>query len=180
MASPRALLLVPALLLGITAAFAQTVAIAPPPPRAEVVPAAPAPHWYWVSGHWNWNGARYVWMKGRWIEPRPNQIYVQAYWRHEGGRWVFHPGHWEAMRSALGVAAVSVPVAPPPPRAEMITPAPGPSYFWVNGHWRWDNGQHIWVPGHWEASRASEIWVPAQWVQRGGGWIYVGGHWQPR
>jgi hypothetical protein len=58
------------------------------------------------------------------------------------------------------------------------SPAPGPSYFWVNGHWRWENGAHVWVPGRWEASRPSEIWVPAHWVQRGGGWVYVG--WQPR
>jgi hypothetical protein len=61
-----AAILVPLLLLGTMAvARAQTVTIAPPPPRAQAIPVAPATHWYWVNGHWNWNGLHYVWVSGR-------------------------------------------------------------------------------------------------------------------
>jgi hypothetical protein len=69
-------------------------------------------------------------------------------------------------------------VAPPPERAEVMSTAPGPNYFWIRGHWAWEGDRHVWVPGHWEARRTASHWVPARWVQNGPEWEYVAGHWE--
>jgi hypothetical protein len=39
---------------------------------------------------------------------------------------------------------VAVPVAPPPPRVEMVKPAPGPTYFWLNGRYT-TGGTRSWL-----------------------------------
>ena len=167
-----------------TSAWSQAVVdVAPPipPPAAqvEVIPASPAPNWYWVGGHWRWNGSRYVWVSGHWVEPRLGKVYVQARWVLVNGVWRFRPGYWAAVSAPAGYAVVTAPQAPPPPRVEVVPPSPGPQYFWINGHWRFEGGSYVWVPGYWEGHRQHEIWVPAHWVRQGGVWRYVGGHWQP-
>jgi hypothetical protein len=71
-------------------AYVETrVMVAPPPPRVEIVPAAPASHWYWVGGHWKWENNGYVWVAGHWVEPRPKEAFVQAQWSRDGG------GYWQ-------------------------------------------------------------------------------------
>lgn len=74
---------------------------------------------------------------------------------------------------------IAVRTAPPPERVEVITASPGADYFWIRGHWRWENGQHVWLPGHWQARQAGSHWVPAHWVPNGPNWDYVPGHWAP-
>jgi WXXGXW repeat (2 copies) len=69
-------------------------------------------------------------------------------------------------------------IAPPAPRVEVIPARPGPRYFWINGHWRWDGRAHVWVPGHWEPNRDGLVWVPAHWARRGGFWHFLPGHWR--
>ena len=70
--------------------------------------------------------------------------------------------------------------APPRPRRDvMFGPAPGPDFFWVNGHWYRDRGRWAWMNGYWERrpfSRAS--WRPGRWDRRGRGWVWVGGQWR--
>ncbi len=41
---------------------------------------------------------------------------------------------------------------PPPDKVEVIPPAPGAGYVWIQGHWLWhDNlNDYRWVPGRWE------------------------------
>lgn len=70
---------------------------APPPPRVEATPAAPAPQMVWVPGYWQWDGARFVWIAGRWDLPRQQGATWQApSWRAgAGGGAVFVPGRWE-------------------------------------------------------------------------------------
>ncbi|MDE2289821.1 MAG: YXWGXW repeat-containing protein [Burkholderiales bacterium] len=73
-------------------------------------------------------------------------------------------------------AVIVAPVAPPPPRVEMV-PAPRPGYVWQRGHWRWAQGRYIWVPGHWRLRHAGFHWVPGHWVHRGPYWRWIEGHW---
>ena len=76
-------LLAPALLAGALAAGACTTQVrgavyvptAPPPPVAEVAPASPGPGYVWIAGYHRWDGARYVWVGGRWeIGPSPRAL----------------------------------------------------------------------------------------------------------
>jgi hypothetical protein len=68
---------------------------APPPPRAEVVPAQPDLTFVWTPGFWDWQG-RWVWVHGYWgPRPHPGAVWVQGGWvhRHRGYMWA-HP-HWQ-------------------------------------------------------------------------------------
>lgn len=42
--------------------------------------------------------------------------------------------------------AISIDVAPPPPRVEVLPP-PRVGYVWAPGHWEWVGGRHAWVGG---------------------------------
>lgn len=78
----------------------------------------------------------------------------------------------------LGCATtVYVPEAPPPPKAEMKPPAPGPKAVWVEGHWKWSHGRYLWVPGHW-VKKPRGKWVSGHWEKRPRGWVWVKGHWR--
>ena len=75
--------------------------------------------------------------------------------------------------------AMVVRTPPPPPRAEVRPPAPGPAHVWVPGHWRWNGRRYVWVRGHWKRPpRPGAVWVPGHWIRRGGGWLWVPGHWR--
>lgn len=53
--------------------------------------------------------------------------------------------------AALLSACVVEPARPPapPPRVEVVPPAPQPGYHWVKGHYRWEGNHWEWIPGHW-------------------------------
>ena len=157
------------------------VAAPPPPARIETVPPAPAPDWTWVPGHWKLENGQQVWETGHWLEPRPGEVYVQAYWSQQGGRWVYHPEHWRTLETPAQAQLsgfVGTTTTPPPLQIESVPPAPGPNYFWISGHWRWDANQYAWLPGRWEVSRPGWYWVPAHWVHDGPNWRYIAGSWQ--
>ncbi|WYX12858.1 YXWGXW repeat-containing protein [Achromobacter xylosoxidans] len=72
--------------------------------------------------------------------------------------------------SVPGVAqagvAISVDVAPPPPRVEVLPP-PRVGYVWAPGHWEWVGGRHAWIGGVWMPARlcVSRAGVaPAAWT----------------
>src|SRR3569623_872211 len=65
---------------------------------------------------------------------------------------------------AIAQAVIIAPVAPPPPRVEVL-PAPRAGYVWDQGRWRWRHGRYKWAPGHWQPLRAGYHWVPGHWVQ---------------
>ena len=56
----------------------------PPVPALifEPVPVAPSTRVIWQPGHWHWNGARFVWVRGHFVQRL-------AYYH----QWV--PGHWD-------------------------------------------------------------------------------------
>ncbi len=106
-------------------------------------------------------------------------VYRHAYWDNEGGQWVYHGGAWVAINNSYNSAPpVVINVAPPPPRIEVMTPAPSPNHVWIDGYWRWNNGRHDWVNGHWEARRDGYFWAPGHWVRNGNSWTFSGGFWQ--
>jgi len=70
------------------------VAIGPPAPRYEVVPA-PRHGYIWAPGYWAWDGHRPVWHSGRWIRERHGHHWVADRWERRGDHWYFHGGHWD-------------------------------------------------------------------------------------
>jgi hypothetical protein len=72
------------------------VRIGPPPPHpVEVVPPPPHPGWVWQPGYHRWDGARYVWVPGRYaVPPRPGVRWVPGHWANRGGGYVWVEGHW--------------------------------------------------------------------------------------
>ncbi|MGB8952359.1 MAG: hypothetical protein WCC06_06815 [Candidatus Aminicenantales bacterium] len=69
-------------------------AVAPPPPKIEVVPRSPGSHYVWIPGYWKWSRNAYVWISGHWIRPRSGMIWVPGHWERRGYRWVWREGHW--------------------------------------------------------------------------------------
>ena len=70
------------------------IAVAPPAPRVEYMPA-PRPGHLWVEGNWHWNQGGYAWRPGYWQRARPDYAYAPGRWvRLDGGyRWV--EGGWK-------------------------------------------------------------------------------------
>ena len=90
----------PTLLLAVTllpaASFAQVVVrVGPPAPIVETRPARPGPEFEWIAGYHRWDGARYVWVPGRWDHrPHPGAHWVAHRWVHRNGGYVLVEGHW--------------------------------------------------------------------------------------
>ncbi|MCK4385307.1 MAG: YXWGXW repeat-containing protein [candidate division Zixibacteria bacterium] len=72
---------------------------------------------------------------------------------------------------------VYVTESPPPAKAEVKTPAPGPKAVWIEGHWKRSHGRYVWVPGHW-VKKPHGKWVSGHWEKRPRGWVWVKGHWR--
>jgi hypothetical protein len=61
---------------------------------------------------------------------------------------------------------------------EQVTPAPGPGYVWMAGHWNNVSQRWVWVAGHWELPPSpSAAWIAGHWVQGNSGWVWVDGTW---
>lgn len=82
--------------------------------------------------------------------------------------------------SVPGVAqagvAISIDVAPPPPRVEVLPP-PRVGYVWAPGHWEWVGGHHAWIGGVWMPARPGYVYHGPEWRQRHGHWVYYEGRW---
>ncbi|APR88198.1 lipoprotein, putative [Minicystis rosea] len=74
------------------------VAVREAPPAAdyatEVVPVAPRADYVWIKGHWHYNGARWIWLPGRYEAPRRGARWVPAHYEGRGGAYYYVPGHW--------------------------------------------------------------------------------------
>jgi len=67
---------------------------------------------------------------------------------------------------------------PPPPVAEAVIVAPGPSYVWVGGEWAW-HGRWVWAGGRWILPpRPYAVWVGGGWLHGSHGWRHSPGHWR--
>lgn len=85
-----------ACMLAPAAAFAQVVVrVGPPAPIIERPGPPPQRGYVWIAGYHRWNGARYVWVPGRWmVPPRPHAHWVPAHWVHRRRGWMLIEGHW--------------------------------------------------------------------------------------
>jgi hypothetical protein len=69
-------------------------------------------------------------------------------------------------------------IAVPPPRQEVITESPGPSYVWIRGRWKRTPDKWTWVSGKWvKPPFSNAYWVPGYWQLRGGKYKWETGHW---
>ncbi len=79
-------------------------------------------------------------------------------------------------------AIIVAPSAPPPPRVEVVPPAPnaGPQMAWQAGRWNWNGNTWQWEDGHYVAApQAAAVWHPGHWESRDtGGYVWVNGHWE--
>ncbi len=91
-----AMVLVAGFLAGLAAGCvtAPGPAFEPPPPRVEVVPAAPGAGHVWIAGHWAWRGGQYVWLPGRHVIARAGRVWVPGHWEKRGRAWVWREGRW--------------------------------------------------------------------------------------
>jgi hypothetical protein len=79
--------------------------IGPPPPRQEVVVAAPYPEAVWIAGYHRWDYATgaYIWVPGRWDRPpHPGWVWHGARYPRRGGRYGFVDGHWGSPKGGRG------------------------------------------------------------------------------
>ncbi len=73
---------------------------------------------------------------------------------------------------------VYAPIAPPPPRVEVVPALPYPGAVWIGGYWGWYGGRHVWVPGYYARPRPGYHWQPYRWAPYPRqGWGLYGGHW---
>ncbi len=152
------------------------VASEPPAPIDEIPPEFQPTGSIWLPGYWFWSAAdnEFVWVSGVWRVPPPSQRWVPGYWENAAGgvRWI--SGFWAADQMA------HVQYLPAPPE-EMergpTTAAPGTDYFWLPGHWVYQNNNYVWQPGFWTRSYDNWLWVPAhyRWTPRGA--VFVNGYW---
>ena len=71
------------------------VRIAPPAMVVEHPGPRPGPDYVWIAGYHRWDGARYVWVPGRYDRaPHPGAHWVAHRWVHRNGGWVMQEGHW--------------------------------------------------------------------------------------
>ena len=69
------------------------IAVGPPPPRVEVVPA-PRHGYIWAPGYWDWHGNHHYWVAGSWVHERPGYVYHHPEWTNHDGRWQLDHGGW--------------------------------------------------------------------------------------
>lgn len=95
------------------------------------------------------------------------------------------------LRFNFGVPIFGIPLYTPEPvytrvsyatqpgaTSEVITPAPGPGYVWISGHWSNRNQQWVWLAGRWELPPStSAVWTDGHWVQGSSGWVWVDAGW---
>ncbi len=71
------------------------IAVAPPAPRVEYIPA-PRPGHVWVQGNWYWSQGDYAWRPGYWQPARPNYAWAPGRWVPVGGGYRWVEGGWKA------------------------------------------------------------------------------------
>ena len=84
--------------------------------------------------------------------------------------------------NAATVSPAPVLEQPLPPAFSQEVPEPRPSaqHVWLNGHWRWREGNYVWIAPHWERPPvANATWIEPRWEKRENGYVLVEGYWQP-
>jgi hypothetical protein len=167
---------------------------APPPPRAEVQPRAPAGNVEWIPGYWLWSkeDEGYFWIGGTYVVRTETVAKTPV---------VTTPKPTASVPIAPAMPALPPPPpAPTPPIVEPAAPTPAPQQeppppkvevvvappavvgaVWVPGHWVFVANTWQWVPGRWQIppSQGGRYRIPEIRV-RGGIRIYLPGGWVGR
>ena len=85
----------------VVASAAIYVDIAPPEPRAEVVPNPRAGH-IWAPGHYTYRNGQYRWVRGHWEAERRGLYYHPGHWVERNNRWVFVEPRWRNEKFSYG------------------------------------------------------------------------------
>ena len=130
----------------------------------------------WISGYWSWDDERkdFIWVSGVWRVSPPAYRWMPGYWQEAQGGWQWVSGYW------MPGAKQEVEYLPQPPATIEQGPtsaAPGPTYFWVPGHWQWRLLSYVWVPGYWAESRPDLVWVHPTYYWCPRGYVYCDGYW---
>jgi len=73
----------------------------------------------------------------------------------------------------------AVPAYPTNAAADVVVPAPGPGYVWIQGYYDWNGERYVWIPGYWGYPPAGfHVFVRGGWVYRGGGYYYRRPYWR--
>jgi len=87
-----------------------------------------------------------------------------------------------ASRPALVAdARISIELAPPAPREEIVVERdrPSPEHVWIKGYWAWRDGHHVWVHGRWERPpHRHAVWIEPRWEHRGHSYVFIDGYWR--
>jgi hypothetical protein len=82
--------------------------------------------------------------------------------------------------STASAQVVILPLAPPPPRVEVITRAPDRAHFWAPGYWGYEPGYgQRWYPGQWLEYRPGYTWYRPGWSHERDGWAFHNAGWAP-
>ena len=156
----------------------------PPVDRYEPLGFAPGPGYFYVRGHWAWRRERWEWIGGRWELPaQPGATWVAGQWAPRGNGWVWIEGHYVTVYAPPPPPPAQqdyVEQEPPPPQFETVYAAPGPDFFWIGGHWRWDN-RWVWAGGHYERHphvHPGGGWEAGRWDRDHGHYVWREGHWR--
>ncbi len=96
---------------------------------------------------------------------------------HEQGTVYGEPREVRRVRTYRVVQ--QVPAVPPPPVADVVTPAPVANAVWIPGYWSFDGGRYSWVAGHWEIPPMNtHTYVAAHWENQGSGYFFVPAYWR--
>jgi hypothetical protein len=171
---------------------------APPAPRYEDRGPQPGPDFFWVEGHWARDRDHWEWIRGHWDRsPRPEAVWVPGHWDRREDGWVWIDGHWvdrddrdrHADRDDHRDRDDHYAPPPPPPEVrvdqdrppeayrEEVPPPPGPDFFWVQGHWIWQD-RWVWFHGHYEHRRHDRDWHEGRYEHHPEGWIWIEGGWR--
>ena len=159
----------------------------PPAERFERVPLSPGPGYVWIRGHWGWHHEHWEWINGRYDRvTQPGNVWISGQWVSRGDGWVWIEGHYSTQPVVLQgpppgpEVEVIANEAPPALINESAPPAPGPDFFWIGGHWQWNN-RWVWVHGRYDRHphfHPGGGWEAGRWEHRDGRFVWREGHWR--
>jgi hypothetical protein len=79
-----------------------------------------------------------------------------------------------------GEVVVEQPSEPPaaPPTAEVITPAPDPTFIWIRGYYDYGPQGWIWIGGHWDRPHPGARWAVGHWERHGRRSVWISAGWR--
>ncbi|MFN0065513.1 MAG: hypothetical protein ACKVOH_04670 [Chlamydiales bacterium] len=156
----------------------QAIPMKPPEPIRERIPERINHQTQWIEGYWAWSVDRndYIWVSGTWRVSPPGHQWIAGKWKQMEEGYVWFSGFWSRVEEA-DLEYINRP--PPDLVDERLAISPSDDYFWINGHWEYDEaeGGYVWFEGRWQEFDPHWQYVPAHYVWREQGYIFIPGFW---